>query len=37
MADGSVTFISQTADMAPNGVIHNLTRMSDGQVVTLPN
>lgn len=34
MGDGSVTFISQTADMAPNGVIHNLTRMGDGQVVT---
>ena len=37
MADGSVHFISQTADMAPNGVVHNLTRMGDGQVVALPN
>ena len=37
MADGSVHFISQTTDMSPNGVIHNLTRMSDGQVASLPN
>lgn len=37
LADGSVTFISQSTDMAPNGVIHNLTRMSDNQVVSLPN
>lgn len=37
MGDGSVHFISQTSDMAQNGVIHNLTRCSDGQVASLPN
>lgn len=37
MGDGSVHFISQTTDMSQNGVIHNLTRSSDGQVAALPN
>ncbi len=37
MGDGSVHFVSQTSDMAQNGVIHNLTRSSDGQVASLPN
>ena len=35
LGDGSVRFLSQSTDMSNNGVIHNLTRMSDGQVVTM--